>query len=116
MLCAVVVLLCYQVCSYLRALAFAASSLGKLHPWAWHGCPFLNLSCLKSHGISSHELWLVLIFLVRAALPHLLTTLAPTSLPTIPYLLHYWIGTESILSIYFLNLLMSPHPGPLQGF
>ena len=87
-----VVLLWYQVPSYLWAFAFVPSSLGTLLPRALHRCSFLNLSFLKSDVISSHGPWLV-----KAAIPHLPTTLALNPPPTKPCLVHDLIVTETIL-------------------
>lgn len=92
-----VLLLWYQVLSYLWAFAFAPPVLGTLLPRALHRCSLLNLSFLKSGGISSQGLWLVRIFLVKAATPHLPTTLALNPPATKPCLVHDLIVTETIL-------------------
>lgn len=92
-----VVLLWYQVLSNLWAFAFAPPVLGTLLPRALHRCSLLNLSFLKSGGISSQGPWLIWIFLVKAATPHLPTTLALHPPATKPCLVHDLIVTETIL-------------------
>ena len=87
-LCFCVVYCCCVVVissSFLSLHIHLCSSLGMLLPLALHACPFLNLSCLTLDGISSQGLLLILIFLVKAAVLYVPATLAPTSLPTMPW-------------------------------